>query len=431
MNKDKLKFLKNPWFILFAVMVGIALGLFFKKFALSLDSFGKMYLYFLQMCVIPILITAIISSIGKLIKTKHARDSIKKMIAVFLVTLLTISLFGLIGGLIGKPGHLDQDRQAELGQMINKSEYAPDLEISLSEPPKEEKKTGFSDFCLNMIPNNVFKALTLGRALELVFFSIIFGIALGFIRGPTSDTIVNLTSTLFETFQKLIDWAMYGLAFGLICLLAAQIASIGVGILTLMLKFIVIFYAVGIAIIIVCIFAIAKRSKQKFSKALKAIQQPIIVSLATRSSFASIPSAINALEDNLKFEKVSTNLFVPLGVTIARYGNVLFFALGSIFVAQLYGADLGITDYLMIVVGSVFAGIATTGATGILTLPMIGIVLEPLGLPFETAFIIFVAIDPIIDPIRTLLIVLTNMTSTAYLAEPLQETIPVKQTIQS
>lgn len=413
--KSALQILKNPWTILASIAIGVLLGVVAKDFSKLLDPFGKMYLYFLQMCVIPILISAIISSLGNLIKTQHARKSLKKMTVVFLAGLFSISAIGTLAGVIGQPGHLDKKSQAKLGSVVNASQYAPDLEISLSEAPKEKKKAGISDFLLNMIPNNIFKSLSTGRALELVFFSIIFGVALGFIRGPASETLLSLTTTLFETFQKVINWAMYGLSFALICLLSAQIASVGVEILNVMLKFILLFYAAGFLIMILNILVIWKRSGTSLKNALKALQEPIIISLATRSSFASIPSAIQSLENKMNFEKVSTNLFIPLGTTICRYGNILFFALGSLFVVQLYGASLGAMDYFMIIVGCVFAGIATTGASGILTLPMLAIVLEPLGLPIEAVLIIFIAIDPIIDPMRTMLIVLSNIAATSFI----------------
>ena len=410
--------LNHPVLILVSILIGIFIGLFSKRISSLLAPIGEMYLYFIQMCVIPILIAAIVSSIAKIIRTREGRESFKTIALVFTFGLLAASLVGTIAGVAGKPGVLGQEKVAELGRIIKDSAYPVDMEISLSEPPVEaDEDAGFLDFFVNMIPSNIFSALSSGRALEIVFFSIIFGIAAGFTPPETSDFIITLSSSLFVAFQVIIKWAMYGLFIGLICLISDQVASVGLPILTAALKFILIFYLSGLFFICVCILLIWKKSGERLSTAVKAISEPVIIALATRSSFATLPASIQALEEKLGFEKTSTNLVLSLGITICRYGNILFFAVAAFFVSQLYGNALSVSDFLIIIVGSVFAGTATAGASGMVTLSMIGIVLSPLGLPVEAVLVIFMAVDPIVDPWRTLLIVLGNITATMFVAE--------------
>jgi hypothetical protein len=107
---------------------------------------------------------------------------------------------------------------------------------------------------------------------------------------------------------------------------------------------------------------------------------------------------------------------VPLGVTICRYGSVIYFSLATMFVAQLYDTPLDAQAYAIILIGSIFAGMATSGASGVLTLAMMLLVLEPLGLPFEAVLVLFIAIDPIIDPLRTLLIVYVACATSALIS---------------
>ncbi|NEP46452.1 MAG: dicarboxylate/amino acid:cation symporter, partial [Okeania sp. SIO2H7] len=97
--------------------------------------------------------------------------------------------------------------------------------------------------------------------------------------------------------------------------------------------------------------------------------------------------------------------------------SVIYFAIGSVFVMQLYDTPITIGNIMIVVVGSIFAGMATSGVTGILTLTMLGIVLEPLQLPLEAVLVLFVAIDPIMDPFRTLGIVHTGIAATSVIAE--------------
>jgi proton glutamate symport protein len=150
---------------------------------------------------------------------------------------------------------------------------------------------------------------------------------------------------------------------------------------------------------------------------------PIMISFATRSSFAALPASISAIQDDLHFERESVSLMLPLGITIGRYGNIVYFALASLFVIQLYDLPLSVARLAIIVIGSVFAGIATAGSSGILTLAMIGIVLGPLGLPVEAVLIVMMAVDAVIDPMRTFLIVYVNIAATALIVRRTAATV--------
>jgi hypothetical protein len=116
------------------------------------------------------------------------------------------------------------------------------------------------------------------------------------------------------------------------------------------------------------------------------------------------------------FDKTTVNLTLPLGMTLGRFGNVFYFAVAVFFVVQIYGMEPAAAQYAMIFLGVVFAGTATAGASGIVTLSVISIVLSPLNLPVEAVLVIFMAIDPIIDPFRTFLLVYGNLSATTLIA---------------
>jgi hypothetical protein len=103
-------------------------------------------------------------------------------------------------------------------------------------------------------------------------------------------------------------------------------------------------------------------------------------------------------------------------MTLGRFGNIFYFGLAVFFVVQIYGAQLHAAQYLIILLGVIFAGTATAGASGIVTLSVLSIVVNPLNLPVEAILVIFMAIDPIIDPFRTFLIVFVNITATSFVA---------------
>lgn len=417
------KTMLNPRTILVSVIIGILIGIYAKNLAAYLAPAGKMYLAFLQMCVIPVLVSAVTSSLANLIRSHGITKSLFQMVLVFSMGLFLISALGIGAGLIGRPGAgLDPQTRAKLGEIVKVSEFAPDLEVSLSGAIEENNEPKFQDFFLNLIPKNIFESLVEAKMLSLIFFSIIFGIAMGFTPPHTSAALFNLMESTYRTFQWLIHKAMYILPLGLACLLADQISRLGMGVLIAMTKLILVFYVIGIIVLGLNTLFIWRRSKQSFYSSVRSLLDPIIVAVGTLSSLATIPSAITALHNRLKFSSDAVNLYLPLGIVLCRYGNVLYFAVATIFIAQLYDSPLNFVGLIIVLMGAVLAGMATSGATGILTLSMLSIILTPLGLPLEAALVLFIAIDPIIDPLRTLLIVHCNITATTAIA-PLETKI--------
>jgi proton glutamate symport protein len=367
------------------------------------------------MSVYPILVSAIVSGLARLIQARSAGANLLRMTVVFLACMLIASVFGLLSGLAGEPGRgLDEQAKQVLGQLINQNDRSV-LELSLSDPSGDPvvHQVDFWNFLRMLVPSNIFQALYQGLALQIVFFSIIFGIALGSIQSEASD-LINITLSVLETFQRLVAWSLYGLPFALVCLIATQVASIGVEIFSAMLKFTVLFWIVGGVLFVISTLVIWLRSGfQHPLYVLRSLCDPIMISFATRSSFAALPASISAMQNDLCFERESVSLMLPLGITIGRYGNIVYFALASLFVMQLYNQPWSAAGLAIVVLGSVLAGMATAGSSGILTLAMIGIVLGPLGLPVEAVLIVMMAVDTVIDPMRTFLIVYVNIAATA------------------
>jgi proton glutamate symport protein len=414
------KIVKHPLTLLLAIGLGVVFGLNCKPLAISLGVIGDAYLSFFQMTVIPILITAIVSSLGKLMKDKSAQKYIVRILLVFAVVLALSAVLGTAFGLIGKPGSgLGEATTNTLNRIIKTSSQDQNQEMALksAESDRSSSKGSLLDFLLHVIPSNIFSSLSSGKILEIVFFSIIFGIAVGFVRDSASTFLLDMATSLLESFQKLINWTMYGLPFGLFFLIGKQIAQVGAEIFLAMIKFIAIFYVGGLVVFLICTAVIWIRSRERNPlKVLKALIDPIVISLATRNSFAALPSSISSL-NKLRFNENTTNLVLPLGITILRIGNILYFAFSACFVAQIYGAALSAQSILLIVVGSLFAGTATAGSSGLLTLPMLSIILDPLGLPVESILVVFMAIDSLIDPMRTFLIVYGNITATSLISD--------------
>ena len=434
-KKGKLDFLKSPLFLFISIILAILLGLLIRKFSppdledtnnffyflnYLLKSFGKFYINLLQLTIFPIVMSAIITSLAGLMKSKHLSQFILRFFIVFTCFYLIFGTIGTVSGMLLKPGEgLSYKSQEVLGRAIQQD--SDEIVVSLSEPLKEAPKKSFLMFLLSVIPDNVFRALVYDSKLQVVFFSILFGVVVGLLRGKLSEYLMNTFSAIMDAFQLIINWILYLLPLGIICLLTTQISEVGLDILFAMTKFILSFFTLGIVIILLNTIIIWKRSKENLIYVLKALLDPIIISLVTRNSFAALPASINAMDTKLKFFSRTTKLLMPLGTTIGRFGNILYFSLAAIFVAQLYGIDLKMSQYSMIIIGSIFAGVATAGATGPATISVLSFVLTPLGLPIQAVLIVFIAIDAIIDPMRTLIIVHSNITATSLIAEKVKQ----------
>jgi adenylate cyclase len=422
----KVTVLKHPSVILAAAILGSIIGFYtapisallgVASFAKILAVPGQLYLFFLQMTVIPIIITAIASSLGKLMRNKNNDGFVKRLVLVFLAGIGITAIVGIVLGSLGKPGAgLDEDTRSLLTHLVSSEPQSDALEVSLSAStiPETLRRNGLAAFFSSLVPSNIFSALSLGSTMAVVFFSITFGIAIGFLKEDSATLLINLFSAIFEAFQKLVSSSLYLLPLGLVCLMAEQIAAVGIQIFMAMSKFIVL-YCIGTGFLfLVSTIIIWQRSGQKNPfKVLAVMFEPVMLALATRNSMAALPSAINSLCRDLGFNKNQVNLALPLGMTLGRFGNIFYFGIAVFFVAQLYGAQLTLVSYVIIFLGIILAGTATAGASGIVTISVISIALSPLNLPVEAVLVIFMAIDTIIDPFRTLLLVYANIAATA------------------
>lgn len=411
------KWLSSPWSIAISASFGVYCGLRHPQLATSFAPVGTLYLALLKMCVLPMLLTAITGSIGQLIRTRDAGRSIRRILVVFPLGLLFVSTFAVVVAAVTAPGkNLSEATLKTLGVLVNQSGI--DLEIALAGPLPSPETVDIGQFILSMVPDNIFSALSEGQTLRVLVFSMIFGLSLGFVREPVTDSLFDVLESIYKSCQKLISWLTVLLPIGLCSLLAAQLAQLGTGVLFAMVNFVIVGLLTFGCLYCICTLIIWRRTDCSLPQILSALKEPTLLALATSSSLTCIPASISALSDRLKFDRQTTHLVTPLAITICRYGSVVYFALATLFVAQLYQKSLDLVQLSIVVAAAILAGMATSGATGVLTLTMLDIVLTPLKLPLEAVLVLFVAIDPIMNPFRTLSIVHTGLAATAVIVQP-------------
>ncbi len=410
-KNHRLRVLVSPKTIVLSSVAGILVGHLRPSLGPKVATFAALYLALLQMCVLPILITAIVSGLGRLFSSGEAMTYLRKLIIVFALGIFLATLLGMITGMVGNPGGaLKDSSQNAVGNILAEQE-SRNSSIASSEPPS------MLGFVRMMIPINPFEAATQGKNLPVIFFCILLGMALGLLRTTSSETTLRVIESLFDALLKMIGWVMYGLPFGLFCMFTMQVSRTGLGIFFAMGRLLLCVY-IGSSILLISYILIISRATRKSIRAtLSALKEPIVVALGTSSSFATVPVSIVALEDKLKIQPNLSKLVVPIGVSLNPQGSVLYFSLGSMFMTQLYGLHLNLQGYLIVLFGSILSGMSVTGVPAAAALSVLSIVLDPLRLPMEIAHILFLAIDPFTDPILTCVNVLSGCAATAVIAE--------------
>ena len=412
MKKNRYQFLLSPWAIILGIVTGIIIGIYFKGIVIFLSPIGKGYISLLKMCILPIVASAIIVSLSKLLRSHETSQYINKILTIFCVFLLGIAFIGLFVGFVSIPliGD-DADMRKTIGQlMIDKK-----IDTRYQEVQSKEK-AGLADFLINIIPQNIFTALSKNQTPKIIFFFIMLGVMIKFVSEKAGNSIIMLSEGIFEVFQALIKFVMYFLPLGLCALLADQVSQIGFAVLGSLVKLIVIIYVSALLVFILSTLIIWRYSGGSYFRQYIALKDAIVIAIGTRSSFPTLPSAISGLCDGLNLNKERTHLTVPLGFSLCKYGKILVFCIGAVFAAHLYNYSLGIEGILIIVISSILAGMAASGAPSIVSRSMISMVLLPLGIPPEAIIVILLTIDPIVDPIITLINTYPNYAATAMIA---------------
>jgi Na+/H+-dicarboxylate symporter len=389
--------LLSPWTVLASIALGAAVGLTRPDLAGALAPYGDIYLALLKMCVLPIMMAALVSSLGRLLASGRVSRYLARVVAAFGVGLLAAALLGVVlAGLLGPGRYVDEPTRLVLAREVLRAEQSSAAFVTAA-----THGTGLAEFLRGMIPSNVFEAASTGSVLPLVFFCVLAGLALGSLGNDRAAVALRVAEAGYEAMLRVIGWLMYGLPLGLACLVADQVSRTGEAVLVALASLVGTLF-LGVALLgLAYTVVIGLRTSLGPLGALAAVREPLLVALGTSSSPAAIPATLRAARRGLRRERQGTDLVVPLGVTLNPQGSAFHFAVAVVFVAQLYDQALGAPELALVVVGSVLAGVAASGAPGVAALGMLALVLEPLGLPAGVGVILLSAIDPVVDPFLT------------------------------
>lgn len=407
-------FVLNPWVVVASLAGGFVLGTYLPAIGIKLGFVGDVYVDLLKMIALPFMVSAVIFSLQRLFREGGAGGLMTRVVVVFAGFSVAVAVLGAVTLLVMKPGsNLSMETIQTFGKIVGSDLNSSDTVMSLQGVDAPVKSVTFTEILVSLVPSNIFAALASGETLKALVFALLFGLAVGQVPSRVSDGLTQSLETIYHACQTLMRWLNYPLPIILFCLSAAQIAKTGLGPLQAMAQFVLAFFVASALALIIATLIIWKRSNATLPQTLNALRGPFALALATRSSATCMPIMIESLADRLGFARSRVELMVPLSVSLLRVGPVIYYVAATLFIAQLYGKALAPTDLMVVLAASILAGFASAGLTGLLTVSLVGLTCSYLGLPFEAAFILFLAVDPICDMLRTLVLVIGNNAAVA------------------
>ncbi len=342
---------------------------------------GSMFINALKMLVVPLVTFSLICGVCGIGDIKAlGRIGTKSFGLYVLTTAIAISTAILLATIIG-PGKGFQMDTVET------------KEIAAKEAPP------VTQVFIDIIPSNPIKAFAEGEMLSIIFYAIMFGISI-LLVGARAKPVVNAAEMLNEVAMKMVTLVMSIAHIGVFCLIAKTFAQQGIGLLLPMASYF--FTVVGALAIhlfvtlLALLFIFTKLSPMRFMKKMRNAQA---FAFSTASSSATLPITLRSVSERLGVNNSVASFTVPLGATINMDGTAIMQGVATVFIANVYGIELGLGGYLTVIGMSVLASIGTAGVPGV-GLIMLAMVLNQVGLPLEGIGIIM-GVDRLLDMCRT------------------------------
>ena len=408
-------FLVSPWTILGSIIIGILCGVYIPDFSMGLDSIGSIYISLLKVVVLPFLLATILVGIIGLLQKEGSQALIRKIIIGFVGSMFIAATIG-VGTVLVTGSEMTPEKKTEFGVLVNNKDTGTELNITLHEPMPVAPAVSAGKMAEKFIPENIFNTLNNGESLKIVIFCLIFGVALGHLQTEGQRMLVEVLKSVQQASISIFKFLNYFLPIALLAMISSQVGKVGVGIFMTMFDFVFQQFVGGLLVIIAGTAVIWMRSGLSLMTVIKETKETLIVAVSSRSSLACIPYAQEALH-KLHFDKGGVELTVPLSFTVNRIGSIVYYAIATVFIANIYDAPLGVTGLIVVLLGSILAGLASAGTTGILTVATVAVVCDLLKLPSEAVLVLLIAVDPLMDMIRTASHVHGNVAVTAFVCD--------------
>ena len=379
--------------ILIAMGLGLVLGSLIKAAGLDadhwlqsvligdvIDAGGQIFVRSLQLMVVPLVFVSLVCGAASLGDTGSMGRVAGKAVGLYLLTTALAISIALMLALLVEPG-------------VGLSPMGLESSFDAKEPES------FKNTLINIFPTNPVEAMASGNMLQIILFALLLGVALSH-SGEAGSRVTGLFQDFNEVLMQLITMLIKLAPYGVFCLMAELFATLGLAEIARLLQYF--FTVVGALVIhatVVYPLLLTLLGRVSPIRFFSKMREPMLVAFSTASSSATLPVTLRTVEQRVGVKNEVAAFAVPLGATINMDGTAIMQGVATVFIAQLYGIDLGLPEYLLVILTATMASIGTAGVPGV-GMIMLVMVLEQVGLPLE-GIVFILAVDRLLDMLRT------------------------------
>ncbi len=378
----------TKWILIFMV-AGALIGWLNPDLGTSLKPLSTVFLRMIKSIVVPIIFGSLVIGIaghGDDMK-RVGRLALKSLIYFEIVTTIAL-IVGLLAVNLTRPGDgVQLAASADEGQQL------------------AQRTTSFGGFLEHIVPQSFFEAAVNNEVLQIVFFSILFAVALSQVRGRPKEAMLGFCEGLAETMFKFTGIVMKYAPIGIGAAIAVTVGHSGIGVLVNLGKLVLTLYGALVVFILVALVPAALLARVPLRAFIRMVKEPALIAFASTSSEAALPKAMENME-RLGVPRRIVAFVLPTGYSFNLDGSTLYLAVASIFVAQAAGVDLSWGQQLFIVLTLMITSKGVAGVPRASLVILSGTLLQ-FGLPLEGVAVIL-GVDELMDMGRTTVNVVGN-----------------------
>lgn len=384
--------------ILIAMLLGIVVGVLFNFLNTSqllgggvtgaingylteglFDIVGRIFIASLKLMVVPLVLVSLVCGACALSEGSRIGPLAGKTVLLYMLTTAAAITLALGMALIIQPG------------------VGVEVAATAAFEPKESPP--LSDVLVNIFPTNPVEAMAKGNMLQIIVFALLMGYAISRCGAP-GKRISGFFNDLNEVILRMVGVLMVFAPYGVFALLAKTFATLGMEfILDLGKYFLVVLGTLLLHALGVYSLLLKLLSGLNPIELIKKMRPAMVFAFSTASSAATIPVTLSTVEKRLGVDNKIAAFTVPLGATINMDGTAIMQGVATVFIAQMYGIDIGMMGYLTVILTATLASVGTAGVPGV-GLIMLAMVLQQVGLPLEGIAIVM-GVDRLLDMVRT------------------------------
>ncbi|WP_445681262.1 dicarboxylate/amino acid:cation symporter [Radicibacter daui] len=346
----------GPWYthlyvqVLIAIAIGAALGHFYPSAGEAMKPLGDAFIKLVKMVIAPVIFMTVVTGIAGMRDLKRFGRVALKTFGYFLFFSTLALIIGLIIGEIIRPGD---------GMGVDPATLDPAKVASYTAKAHDSTITGF---LMNIIPDTVGSAFAGGDILQVLFFSVVFGIALAQI-GERGEPFLKVLESLSRGFFRMVTILMKVAPIGAFGAFAFTIGKYGIGSVVNLAELVATFYITALCFVLIVLGAVGKACGFSIFKLIRYLRAELLLVLGTSSSESALPSLIEKME-KAGCEKSIVGLVVPTGYSFNLDGTNIYMTLASLFIAQATGIHLTLGQELLLLAVAMLSSKGAAGVTG-------------------------------------------------------------------